>query len=181
MFQQKRISPCFSAYLFTQIALDEITFDEILENKLKIKVLSINPPKVIDLELLEAWEASRMIDLIESFPDQCCTSPDVQFLGVKHPKYSDHVFRLCIQAVYSGYTFGLLIQAIHSGYSFRLFIQSIHSVYSFRVFIHAIHSGYSFKLFIQAIYSGYPFRLFIHTIHADDSFRNTPAGINIME
>ena len=130
--------------------------------------MSINRPKVIDLELLEAWEASRMIDLIESFPDQCCTSPDVQFLGVKHPNYSDHVFRLCIQAVYSGYPF-------------RQYIQAIHSVYSVRLFIHAIHLGYTFKLFLQAIYSGYPFRLFIHTIHPDDSFRNTPARINTME
>ena len=147
----------------------------------KSRFSSIKPSKVIDLELLEAWKASRMIDLIESFPDQCCTSPDGQFWGVKHPKYSDHVFRLCIQAVYPGFPFRQYIQAIHSGYSFRLLMQSIHSVYSVRLFIHAIHSGSSFKLFIQAIYSGYPFRLFIHTIHPDDSFRNTPAGINIME
>ena len=128
--------------------------------------MSINPPKVIDLELLEAWEASRMIDLIESFPDQCCTSPDVQFLGVKHPKYSDHVFRLCIQAVYSGYPFRQYIQAIHSGYSFRLFIQSIQSGYSFTLFIQALPSSYSFRLSIQAIHSGYSFIRFIQTIHS---------------
>ncbi len=149
--------------------MDEINFDEILEKIVKKnKVLSINPPKVIDLELLEGWEASRMIDLIESFPDQCCTSPDVQFLGVKHPKYSDHVFRLCIQAVYSGYPFRQYIQAIHSGYSFSLFSQAIHSRYSFRLFLQAIHSGYLFRLSIQAIHSYDSSRRFIQEYTGGD-------------
>ena len=107
-----------------------------------------------------------MIDLIESFPDQCCTSPDVRFLGGRHPKYGPKIRRSC--AMHSAYVFRLCalrlcIQAIHSSYSFRLFIQAMHSRYSFRLFIQAIHSGYPFRLFIQAIHSGYSFRLSYRT------------------
>ena len=87
---------------------------------------------VMNVKLLNPCNPSKMIDLIESFPDQCCTSPDVRFLGGKHPKYGDHVL-WCIQAMYSGYAFRLCIQAMHSGYAFRLFIQAIHSGYSFRL------------------------------------------------
>ena len=103
-----------------------------------------------------------MIDLIESFPDLCCTSPNVRFFGGGHPKYWR--FRLSTQAMHSGYAFGLCIRAMHSGYAFRRCIQATHSGYSFKLFIQAIHLSYSLKLSTQIIhlsYPRYPFQLFV--------------------
>ena len=114
----------------------------------KTRFPATKPKQFIELKLLKAWKASRKIDLTESFTDLCCTSPDVRFLGGRHPKYWK--FRLSMQAMHSGYPLRLCIQAIHSGYPFRLSIQAIQSGYPFRLSIQATHSAFSPYAFSSA-------------------------------
>ena len=86
----------------------EIDFDEILETTNKCS--TIKSSKQNDFKFPKARKASRMIDLIESFLDQCCTSPDVRFWGVD----TQNTDIICYN-MHPGHAFKLFLQAIHSG------------------------------------------------------------------